>query len=57
MGGGQDIMKIDIGMALLEMQLKEKIGNTPVLVPTTSLITALYLHLITHVERKLFEDL
>ena len=52
-GGSQDIVKTDIGIAVLEMQLVEKIGNTPtpVLAPTT-IITALYLHLITHVERK-----
>ena len=44
-------MKTNIGIALLEMQPVEKIDDTPVLVPTM-LIAALYLHLITFVDRK-----
>ena len=52
-GGNQDIIKIDTGITLLEMQLVEKIGNICVLVPIT-LITALYLHVITHWKKKQF---
>ena len=50
-GGNQDNVKIDIGIALLEMQLVEKIGNAPVLSRWPWLVTALCFHLITHVEK------
>ena len=50
-GESQNVITTDIGIALLEIQLVEKISNAAVLAPTT-IVTALYLHLITHVNRK-----
>ena len=50
-GGHQGNVKIGIGIALLEMQFVEKIGNAPVLCRWPWLITALCFHLITHVKK------